>query len=173
MKQNWHRSGTRLFIWRSLPRWENKLRPAHFSAKIHSSMDGAQDADLLQTSTRVAVLKLPPLPYPVTERLHHMTCDPARSKPSNPSRPIPHVGDAGEEEDHPHKRRESGCKPSFVTKGIKVCKMLVKVREGRVMRWRTCGKRFTSAFRLRMVRFASYISVAMTMMFPDSTRSRC
>ncbi len=124
-------------------------------------------------TAHLVVLKSPPTPYTETEQLRHAAFEPARNKPSNLSRPVPTVGDAGEEEDLPSKLQESGCKSSFVSNRHNFGKELVKVREGREMRRRPCGKRFSYAFCLRMVRFVSYISVVMAMIFPDSTRLRC
>ncbi len=129
--------------------------------------------EIPKTSAHLVVLKPPQSPYMETKQLRHAAFEPSRNKPSDPSRPILHVDDGGEEEDPPYKRQESGCKSSFVCNSHNVCKELVQVGEGSVMRRPPCGRRFSSPFRLRMVCSASYISVAMTWMFSDSTRLRC
>ncbi len=98
-----------------------------------------------------------------------------------------HYRRAGEGEDRPFKCTVTGCKSSFISNGhlqqhIRtvhegerdyICKKVVlKSKEGGVMKWGLCDSGFASAFGLKQVCFAFYYSVAMTRMFPYSMRLR-
>ncbi len=95
MQQNWRGSGIRLFIRRSLTRWEKKNEPAHSDAEIERRMDNTEDTNLPQTAACVVVLTPPASPYTETEQLLHAAYEPLRNEPRTPSQYIPQLAPSG------------------------------------------------------------------------------